>query len=320
MAKRYLLTGGCGFIGTALGKRLLSAGYELKIYDNKSRGRAERLRGLAGEIEIIEGDIRDRERLIAAAKGMDALIHLAYINGTELFYKKPELVIDVALKGMLNVIDSCRRWDIGELVLASSSEVYQDPPHFPSDETVPLIIPDPFNPRFSYSGGKIACELMAINYGRKDFERVLIFRPHNVYGPDMGEEHVLPQFIIRACAAIVSNPQGVVPFLIQGDGSQTRSFIYIDDFIDGLMILLAAGQHLNIYNIGNPEEISIKNVAEKIFSHLGREARIISGPLPPGSPIRRCPDISKLRKLGFNPETPFSQGLAATIAWYIRTR
>ena len=318
MARKYLLTGGTGFIGTALAKRLLSAGHELKIYDNNSRGRRERLQGIAGEVQIVEGDIRDRERLIAAARGMDSLIHLAYINGTELFYHQPELVIDVAIRGMLNVIDACRVQDIGELILASSSEVYQNPPQIPTSESVSLSIADPFNPRFSYGGGKIACELMAINYGRKDFERVLIFRPHNVYGPDMGWEHVLPQFILRAIKAIESKPQGPVPFPIQGDGSQTRAFIYIDDFIDALISLIQFGQHLNIYHIGNPEEISINTVAGKLFQYLGREIEIIKGPLPPGSPLRRCPDISKMLELGFRPRISFEQGLAATIEWYTR--
>ncbi|MDD3879927.1 MAG: NAD-dependent epimerase/dehydratase family protein [Syntrophomonas sp.] len=318
MARKYLLTGGTGFIGTALVKRLLSEGNELKIYDNNSRGRQERLQEVAGEVEIVEGDIRDRERLIAAARGMDSLIHLAYINGTEFFYSQPELVLDVAIRGALNVIDACRVQGIGELILSSSSEVYQSPAQIPTSESVPLSIPDPFNPRFSYGGGKIACELMAINYGRKGFERVLIFRPHNVYGPDMGWEHVLPQFILRAVEAIKSHPQGAVPFPIQGDGSQTRAFIYIDDFIDALSSVLRDGQHLNVYHIGNPQEISIAAVAKQLFKYFGREVGIIAGPLPPGSTPRRCPDISKLQKLGFRPRISFEQGLAATIEWYAR--
>ena len=132
-----------------------------------------------------------------AAAGVDEIHHLAYVNGTEFFYSAPELVLDVGVRGMINVIDACRANSVGTLVLASSSEVYQTPPHTPTDETAPLVVPDPLNPRFSYGGGKIISELMAINYGRKDFERVLIFRPHNVYGPDMGFEHVIPQFCRR---------------------------------------------------------------------------------------------------------------------------
>ena len=125
-----------------------------------------------------------------ATQGMDEVHHLAFVNGTEFFYSQPDLVLDVGVRGMVNVIDACRKHGIGTLVLASSSEVYQTPPKVPTDETAPLAIPDPLNPRYSYGGGKLISELMAINYGRKYFNRVLIFRPHNVYGPDMGWEHV----------------------------------------------------------------------------------------------------------------------------------
>ena len=118
------------------------------------------------------------------------------------------------------MIDACRRHNIGTLVLASSSEVYQTPPEIPTNESAPLVVPDPMNPRFSYGGGKIISELMAINYGRKFFERVLIFRPHNVYGPDMGFEHVLPQFALRMKKAVAENPSGPVPFTIQGTGAR----------------------------------------------------------------------------------------------------
>ena len=136
---------------------------------------------------------------------------------------------------MLAVIDACRANDVGDLVYASSSEVYQTPPRVPTDEDVPLSIPDVRNPRYSYGGGKIASELIAMNHGRTGFDRVTIFRPHNVYGPDMGWEHVLPQFVLRAKELIAQHPDGVVPFPIQGDGSQTRAFIHIDDFTDGLI-------------------------------------------------------------------------------------
>ena len=146
--------------------------------------------------------------MIDAARGVDSILHLAYVNGTEFFYSKPALVLDVGVRGMINVLDACRRHGIRELVLASSSEVYQTPPSIPTPENVPLSVPDPLNPRYSYGGGKIICELMAINYGRQDFDRVLIFRPHNVYGPDMGWEHVLPQFALRLETAVRRSSAG----------------------------------------------------------------------------------------------------------------
>ncbi len=120
-----------------------------------------------------------------AVRGTDCVVHLAAVNGTEYFYSKPHVVLDVGIVGMLNVIAACRQHGVSDLVVASSSEVYQLPPEIPTDETAPLTIPDPLNARYSYAGSKIASELLAINYGRHDFKCVTIFRPHNVYGPDM---------------------------------------------------------------------------------------------------------------------------------------
>ena len=232
-AKRILVTGGSGFIGSALVKRLLRDGASVRVLDDNSRGRPRRLADVEKDIEFVGGDVRNFDTVLAAARGMDEVHHLAYVNGTEFFYSQPELVLDVGVKGMMHVIDACRRHGIGTLILASSSEVYQTPPQIPTDESAPLVVPDPMNPRFSYGGGKIISELMAINYGRKFFERVLIFRPHNVYGPDMGFEHVLPQFALRMKKAMAENPSGPVPFTIQGTGQETRSFCFVDDLVEG---------------------------------------------------------------------------------------
>src|SRR3972149_7941485 len=195
--KFYLVTGGTGFIGSALVRRLVKDGHRVRVLDNNIRGAVSRLDEVKSDIEFVTADIRDMNAVIDAGKGVDSIIHLAFINGTRFFYEKPELVLDVGVRGMLSVLDSCKKNGIGELILASSSEVYQTPPVVPTDETVPLSIPDPLNPRYSYGGGKLICELMAINYGRTNFDRVIIFRPHNVYGPDMGREHVIPEFVIR---------------------------------------------------------------------------------------------------------------------------
>ena len=158
---------------------------------------------------------------------------------------------------------------------------------------------------------------MAINYGRTGFDRMTIFRPHNVYGPDMGWEHVLPQFVVRAMHAIAKTPNGLVDFCIQGDGTQTRAFVHIDDFTNGLMCQIDRGKHLNIYNIGNPEEISIRQVVKEVFKFLDRKPFIIEGPLTDGSTQRRCPDINKLQRLGFKPIITFSNGLPDLIKWYL---
>ncbi|MDA1044523.1 MAG: NAD-dependent epimerase/dehydratase family protein, partial [Verrucomicrobia bacterium] len=254
--------------------------------------------------------------VVRAARGVDSVLHLAFINGTEFFYNRPEIVLDVGVRGMINVLDACRAHRVPELVLASSSEVYQTPPSIPTDETAPLVIPDVLNPRYSYAGGKLISELMAINYGRTGFDRVMIFRPHNVYGPDMGWEHVLPQFILRMLEAMALQPSGLLRFPIQGDGSQTRAFVHIDDFVDGIMCMLSRGEHLNIYHIGNPQEVTIREVAAQVARYFGREIEIISGPVAPGGTSRRCPDISKLVGLGYQPRIRFEKGLMSTARWY----
>jgi nucleoside-diphosphate-sugar epimerase len=186
----------------------------------------------------------------------------------------------------------------------------------PTDESAPLSVPDVLNPRYSYGGGKLISELMAVNFGRKYFQRVLIFRPHNVYGPDMGWEHVVPQFALRLQKLAAGQPTGTVPFAIQGTGAETRSFCHIDDLIAGVMVMREKGEHLGIYHVGTEEEISIAALARRIAAHAGREIELIPGAAQPGGTLRRCPDISKLKKLGYKPRVPLSEGLPPTLDWY----
>lgn len=316
MARKYLVTGGAGFLGAALVRRLVSLGHAVRVLDDGSRGTPRRLADIADRLDYVQGDIRDAETVAAATRGMDSVLHLAAVNGTEFFYSKPELVLSVGVRGMLNVIEACRRNDVGDLVVASSSEVYQTPPTVPTDESAPLVVPDPLNPRYSYGGSKIISELLAINAGRTGFDRVAIFRPHNVYGPDMAWEHVVPQFCLRAVDLVERHPDDPLPFPIQGDGTQTRAFTHIDDMIDGLMLVVERGAHLNIYHVGNPEELSIADVARQVVACFGREARLITTELPQGSTNRRCPDIGKLKALGFEPKIPFAQGVKPVVDWY----
>ena len=314
--KKYLVTGGTGFIGSALVKRLVRDGYEVRVIDNDLRGAAERLKDISDKIELVKADIRNAEDVANACKGVDGVIHLAFINGTEFFYTKPELVLEVGIKGIMNVIDGCVKEGVKELILASSSEIYQTPKVVPTDEKAAMSIPDPLNPRYSYAGGKIISELMAINYGRKFFDRVVIFRPHNVYGPDMGWEHVIPQFVLRMKEICEKTNNKKVEFPIQGSGKETRAFVFIDDFIDGLMKVLEKGEHMQIYNIGTMEEISIGNVAVEVGKFFCKETEVIAGEPAKGGTPRRCPDITKLKNLGYAPKVPFSEGLKITAEWY----
>lgn len=315
-ARKVLVTGGSGFIGSGLVKALVKSGAKVRVLDDNSRGRPRRLARVEEEIEFIGGDIRDADTVAKATQGMDEVHHLAFVNGTEFFYTQPDLVLDVGVRGMINVIDACRKHDVGNLILASSSEVYQTPPVIPTDETAPLSVPDVLNPRYSYGGGKLISELMAINYGRKYFERVLIFRPHNVYGPDMGFEHVVPQFALRLKKLADAQPTGVLPFEMQGTGIETRSFCYIDDLVAGVMVMRDKGEHLGIYHVGTTEELSIADVARLVAAQAGREIKIVPGKLQAGGTPRRCPDISKLGALGYKPAVPLKDGLKPTLDWY----
>lgn len=315
--KTILVTGGTGFIGRGLINGLLAAGARIRSFDNDSRGAVAKLGAARADVELITGDIRDAAAVRTAVRGVDAVCHLAYINGTEYFYTQPELILEVATKGMMNVLDACVGERVRDLILASSSEVYQAPPRIPTDESAPLVVPDVMNPRFSYGGGKIISELLAVNYGRKYFDHTLIFRPHNVYGPDMGREHVIPQFVLRVKELAARQPSGVLDFPIQGTGEETRSFIYIDDFVRGLIRVIEQGERLGIFHIGTEREISIRDLAHLVASACDREIRIVPGELLAGSTPRRCPDVRKLRNLGFEPEVRLEEGVRRTAEWYL---
>jgi len=312
--RSYLVTGGTGFLGSALTRRLVHAGARVRVLDNNSRGRVARLRDVERQIEFVEGDIRDAAAVDRACDGIDVLCHLAFINGTEFFYSKPDLVLDVAVKGIVNVIDAAVRRRVPELMVMSSSEVYHEPDRVPTDETVALSIPDCLNPRYSYAAGKILHEVMAVNHGRH-FERVTIIRPHNVYGADMGDEHVVPQFVARM-KSLQSHPTDPIPFTIQGTGRQTRSFVYVDDFIDGTMIVLERGEHLGIYHIGTLEEVTIELLARLVAEHYGRPIKIVPGPPADGGTNRRCPDITKIMRLGYRPQYTLREALPGVVRWY----
>ena len=316
--KSYLVTGGTGFIGSALVRALAQAGHRVRVLDDDSRGRAGRLEDIAEQLEFVAGDVRDPAAVLSAARGMDGICHLAFVNGTEFFYQKPDLVLEVGVKGMINVLDALAGAKVPELLLMSSSEVYQTPQKVPTDESAPFSIPDPLNPRYSYAGGKLISELLAINYGRTRIERVTIVRPHNVYGPDMGFEHVIPQLALRLEGLIAERGTSAkLPFPIQGSGEETRAFVFIDDFIDGTLKVLERGEHLGIYHVGTQREEPIRRLAELVAEAAGVSIDIQPGPAAPGGTPRRCPDIGKVQRLGYEPKVSLEDGLRRTVAWYL---
>lgn len=301
--KTFLVTGGTGFIGSNIVKLLVNKKLNVKIFDNNSRGSIQKIEKFKKKVQFVKGDVRDKESLNKALKKTNAVIHLAYVNGTKNFYKEPVKVLDIAVKGILNVIEGCIKNNIKELYLASTSEVYQTPETVPTNEQEPLKIPDIFNPRYTYACGKILTESMGVHYGKKFFKKLIIFRPHNVYGPNMGYDHVIPEFIKRFKSLRGKS------FKIQGSGNEIRAFIHIDDFISAFDLILTKGKHLNIYNVGTSEKIKIKNLAYKISKIYDKHIVIKKSPLAKGSTKIRVPDIKKIRKLGFKPQFNLDKGL-----------
>ena len=198
MKKKYLITGGLGFIGKAIALNLIKNNNSVTIIDNQFRHKNLKNFNYKN-CKVYENDIRDKTSLKKIVKKVDTVIHLAAINGTNYFYEQPKLVLDVALKGIINILEVCEDYKIPEFFLASSSEVYYKAPYYPADEKVPLVIPDPFNPRYTYAAGKIISEIMLLN--TKFFKRFVIFRPHNIYGPYMGYNHVIPELVTKLIMA-----------------------------------------------------------------------------------------------------------------------
>ncbi len=306
MKKNYFITGGLGFIGKAISKSLLDDGHKVIILDNNFRKKNNFIKHK--NLTIYRGDIREKKNLLKIKQKIHSVIHLAAINGTNHFYEIPDLVLDVGVKGMINILEFCKEKKIKEIFLASSSEVYQDAPFIPTNEKVRMIIPDPHNPRFSYSSSKIISEMLALH--NSFVNKIVIFRPHNIYGPDMGFNHVIPETIIKILNAKKQ-------FTIQGNGKNKRSFCYIDDFIKGIRILLKKGKHKEIYNIGYDEEISITQLCKLIMKLFNKRLNIIKSENKLINTKRRLPDIKKLQKLGYQPSVNLNKGLLKTIEWYM---
>ena len=303
--KTFLVTGGTGFLGRYIVEYLLQENNKVVVFDNEFRGSIKKIKNK--KIKFIRGDIRNKKVFFKSLKSIDAIVHLAYINGTRHFYEKPDLVLDVAIKGLINLFDGCKKFKIKELYLASSSEVYQTPNRIPTTEEEMLKIPNIYNPRYSYGGGKILTELMGINYGKKFFKKLIIFRPHNVYGPEMGNEHVIPEFIDRMKKLKGKN------FKIQGTGDEVRSFIFIKDFINAFKLIQKKGKHLQIYNIGTNQKIRIKDLAKKISKILNKDIIIKKSKLKKGSTKIRVPDISRIKHLGFSQIFSLDEGIKEII-------
>ena len=312
----HLVTGGNGFIGAALVKELLAAQHQVRVLDDLSRGHPRRLENVADKVQMLEGDVRNPEDLRHATKGCETVWHLAFINGTRFFYERPDDVLEVGIKGTCNAIEAALAANAKRFVFASTSETYNQPTHVPTAETERLIIPDITNPRFSYGGGKLAGELLTLHYAARRGLETIIVRPHNIYGPDMGFEHIIPEITARIFDLAGGEKGGRVKLPIQGDGGETRAFCHIADAAPGVRLAGEQGTSGEIYHLGCQEETAISALIETIGQVLDVELELVPGPLRPGSTPRRCPDISKLSALGYHPGVTLQEGLRKTVEWY----
>ena len=310
--KKFLVTGGDGFIGSAICKMLLNMGFKVISLDNRSRNRKFENKKLYTSLNC---DITDYRELKKIKGNFDSIVHLAFINGTKYFYEKPEDVIRVGIMGTYNILKFAKKKKIKNFYISSSSEVYQTPQFIPTDENETMRVPDAYNPRYSYGSSKIMTEIMSIHMGKNIFKKMIIFRPHNVYGPNMGNEHVIPEIINKIKNALKYKKNYIK---IQGTGNETRSFNYINDFVGGVKLLINKRLKFETFNIGNNEEVKINYLVKKIMKKMNVNLKIKYQNLTKGSTSRRCPNINKIKKLGYKINYPLDKGLEDTIIWYLK--
>jgi len=311
--KNFLITGGDGFIGAAICSLLSKSGHKVTSLDNHSR---KKHLIDTSDYKSIKCDITNTLSLSSIKGNFDSIIHLAFINGTRFFYEKPDEVIRVGIMGTMNILNFAKKKKIKNFYLASSSEVYQTPIKIPTDEKEIMKVPDAYNPRYSYGASKIMTEMMAIHIGKEFLNKMVIFRPHNVYGANMGYEHVIPELINKITNAVKKKKKFIK---IKGTGKETRSFNYIDDFTSGLNLLIKNNLKFETFNIGNNDEITINTLVKKIMKIMGVRLDIKYSDLAIGSTNSRCPDIKKITKLGYKQNYSLEKGLEETISWYLNS-
>ena len=315
---KVVVFGGSGFIGAEI-CNTLSTKTNSKVLCADNYSRNEQKQNINNNVEHIKCDITNEQAVLDVCRDADVVINLAFINGTANFYKRPRDVFKVALEGQFNVIKAISKTNVKRFIYASSSEVYQTPEQVPTTENVKLVVPDINNPRYSYGGGKIVGELMCVHYLPKDVS-FQIFRPHNIYGPNMGAEHVIPELIEKIYRSkAINEKSNNYKITLQGAGESKRSFCFIKDFGNGFLKIWTNGSSNEIYNIGTQDEVPISKIAEILSQLSGKNLVYENEPLPLGSTKRRCPDITKIMGIGYKPEYSLEDGLKITNDWYLKT-
>ncbi|GIU73316.1 MAG: epimerase [Bryobacteraceae bacterium] len=301
---RVLVAGAAGFIGSHLCDALLALGYEVIGVDNFLTGSPRNLRHLAGHPRF-----RFLEHDVVAPLGvdgpLDAVFNLASPASPRDYLAHPIETLRTGAEGSRNLLELARTKG-ARYVLASTSECYGDPLEHPQRETYWGNV-NPVGPRSCYDESKRFAEALTMAYHRQFGLSTHIARIFNTYGPRMQHDdgRIVPNFILQALRNL--------PITVYGDGSQTRSFCYVDDLVEGLILLGASDEHLPV-NLGNPEEMTVLDFAGLVRRLTGSRSEIIHEPLPEDDPQRRQPDITKAHAiLGWSPRVPLEEGLRRTI-------
>ena len=305
--KRVLVTGGAGFIGSHLCARLVAAGDDVICLDNYFTGVKDNIAALMAEpnFELLRHDVT-----FPLYVEVDEIYNLACPASPIHYQFDPVQTTKTNVHGAINMLGLAKRTG-AKILQASTSEVYGDPDVHPQTEDYWGNV-NPIGPRACYDEGKRCAETLFFDYYRQHKLNIRVARIFNTYGPRMRADdgRVVSNFIVQALRGEAMT--------IYGDGSQTRSFCYVDDLVDGLMALMAAPDSVTgPLNLGNPVEFSIRQLAELVIELTGNQVEIESGPLPEDDPMQRCPDIGLAEdKLGWQPSVQLRDGLANTIAYF----
>jgi len=309
--KRIFLTGGAGFIGTSLIRRLIEDN-EIVVYDTLQRNAIERTDLLDHpHLTLIKGDVLQADKLKDAVEGSNIIIHLAAIAGVDTVIKSPSKTMKVNMIGTHNVLEAAVTLDdLDHFIYFSTSEVFGSYA-YKLDEKSNTTIGEIGEARWSYAISKLAGEHLAYAY-RTEFDiPLIIIRPFNIYGPGQIGEGAIHQFIKRA----IKNEE----IQIHGNGDQIRSWCYVDDIVDGIMLCLIKENAIgNVFNIGNPRgTITILSLAQLIVDECDSKSEIVFVPKPSVDVELRIPSIEKAKNiLEYEPKIDLKEGIRRTIDWY----
>ena len=307
MRKRVMVTGGAGFLGSHLADRLLEQGHEVLCVDNLFTGTKDNVAHLHGNpsFEFMRHDVT-----FPLFVEVDEIYNLACPASPIHYQHDPVQTTKTSVHGAINMLGLAKRLGC-KILQASTSEVYGDPAVHPQAEDYWGHV-NPIGPRSCYDEGKRCAETLFFDYHRQNAVPIKVARIFNTYGPRMhpADGRVVSNFIMQALKG--------EPITIYGDGSQTRSFCYVDDLIRGLMALMETGPDVTgPINIGNPNEFTVRELAEKVIELTGSSSKIVEEPLPQDDPKQRQPDISKAkRELRWEPTVQLEQGLTKTIDYF----